>query len=202
MDCEEAGTESFAPKACKIICDGVKAAGFTPGVYSSLFWWNTYLTEVTAYVRWVAQWSSVCTYNGIYSLWQYSETGKVDGIGTAVDMNYLYDNIEETAAADTVENTNTTATTNKTDTANIGTSCLDIRYQVYTDKSGWLPVVKNLEDYAGVDGEPIKGIRVYLDGDTLAVQTHHMANGNIDKLTLFAGKLKCPPMSRQKKQKL
>jgi len=188
LDCEEAGTESFAPKACKIICDGVKAAGFTPGVYSSLFWWNTYLTEVTEYVRWVAQWSSVCTYNGIYSLWQYSETGKVDGIGTAVDMNYLYDNIEETAAADTVENTNTTATTNKTDTANIGTSSLDIRYQVYTDKSGWLPVVKNLEDYAGVDGEPIKGIRVYLDGDTLAVQTHHMANGNIDKLTIFAGK--------------
>ena len=27
----------------------------------------------------------------------------------------------------------------------------------------------------------------YLDGDTLAVQTHHMSNGNIDKLTLFAG---------------
>ena len=179
LDCEEPGTEGFAPTACKIICDGIKAAGFTPGVYSSLFWWNTYLTEVTEYVKWVAQWSSVCTYNGIYSLWQYSETGKVDGIGTAVDMNYLYDNIEETAAADTVENT---------DTANTATSSLDISYQVYTDKSGWLPVVKNLEDYAGVDGEPIKGIRVYSNGVELNVTTHQMSNGNIDKITITSDK--------------
>ena len=54
--------------------------------------------------------------------------------------------------------------------------------------SGWLPTVRNLEDYAGIDGQPIKGIRVYLNGDTLAVQTHQMSNGNIDKLTIFAGK--------------
>ena len=37
-------------------------------------------------------------------------------------------------------------------------------------------------------GEPIKAIRVYFNGDTLAVQTHHMSNGNIDKLTIIAGK--------------
>ena len=49
-------------------------------------------------------------------------------------------------------------------------------------------MVRNLEDYAGIDGQPIKGIRVYLNGDTLAVQTHHLNNGNIDKLTIFAGK--------------
>ena len=64
----------------------------------------------------------------------------------------------------------------------------DIYYQVYTDQSGWLPKVKNLDDYAGEDGEAIKGIRVFLDGDTLAVQTHQMSNGSIDKLTIYAGK--------------
>lgn len=64
----------------------------------------------------------------------------------------------------------------------------DILYQVYTSESGWLPTVKNLEDYAGEDGQAIKGIRVYLDGDTLAVETHQMSNGSIDKLTIYAGK--------------
>lgn len=171
LDCEESGTEGFASTACKIICEGLKAAGYTPGVYSSLSWWNNYLTSVTSYTRWIAQWNSVCTYNGTYSIWQYSESGKVDGISTAVDMNYCYDNIEET-----------------TDTDNTAKSTLDILYQVYTDKSGWLPVVKNLEDYAGENGEPIKGIRVYLKGDTLNVTTHQLSNGNINKLTITANK--------------
>ena len=45
-------------------------------------------------------------------------------------------------------------------------SLTSITYQVFTDTSGWLPTVSNLEDYAGVDGQPIKGIRVYLNGDT------------------------------------
>lgn len=67
---------------------------------------------------------------------------------------------------------------------------LDILYQVNTDKSGWLPVVKNLEDYAGIDNQAIKGIRVYLKGDTLAVETHQLSNGNIDKITIYAGKHK------------
>lgn len=64
----------------------------------------------------------------------------------------------------------------------------DIKYQVYTEKSGWLPVVTNLEDYAGVDGQDIKGIRVSVNGDTVAVDTHQLNNGNMDKLTVYAGK--------------
>ena len=64
----------------------------------------------------------------------------------------------------------------------------DIYYQVYTEQSGWLPKVKNLDDYAGEDGEAVKGIMVYLEGDTLAVQTHQLSSGSIDKLTIFAGK--------------
>ena len=64
----------------------------------------------------------------------------------------------------------------------------NVYYQVYTDQSGWLPTVKNLEDYAGEDGQAIKGIRVFLNGDTLAVETHQLNNGSIDKLTIYAGK--------------
>ena len=180
MDVEEPGTESFSSKACKIICDGLKEAGFTAGVYSSTYWWNTYLTNITSYIRWVAHWSSACGYTGDYLIWQYG-TEYVDGINGKVDSNYYYGDFGESniIEADTIT---------ETDTEKKDSSTPDIYYQVYTDKSGWLPVVRNLSSYAGEDGEPIKAIRVYFDGDTLAVQTHHMANGNIDKFTLFAGK--------------
>ena len=131
------------------------------------------------YIRWVAHWSSVCGYTGDYLIWQYG-TEYVDGINGKVDSNYYYGDFGESNATET--------DTTETDIATNDSSTPDIYYQVYTDKSGWLPVVRNLSSYAGEDGEPIKAIRVYLDGDTLAVQTHHMSNGNIDKLTLFAGK--------------
>ena len=159
LDVEEPGTESFSSKACKIICDGLKEAGFTAGVYSSTYWWNTYLTNITSYIRWVAHWSSACGYAGEYLIWQYG-TEYVDGINGKVDSNFYYGDFGESniIEADTIT---------ETDTEKKDSSTLDIYYQV---------------------GEPIKAIRVYLDGDTLAVQTHHMSNGNIDKLTLFAGK--------------
>ncbi|MBQ8134818.1 MAG: CHAP domain-containing protein [Clostridia bacterium] len=44
-------------------------------------------------------------------------------------------------------------TTTKTDTTNI-----DVTYQVHTVGGGWLPNVKNLEDYAGLENRPIDGI--------------------------------------------
>lgn len=173
LDCEELGTESFAPKACKIICDGIAAAGFVPGVYASLSWWNNHLTAVTGYIRWVAQWATKCTYSGTYDMWQYSETGSVPGINGMVDMNYCYRNFSELSG-----------TASTTPAENVP----DVTYQVYTDKSGWLPTVKNTDDFAGIDGQAIKGIRVQVYGDTAAVETHQMSDGSIDKLTVYAGK--------------
>ena len=181
---EENNTQHFAPRACRVVCEGLKKAGFTPGVYSALSWWNSYLTEIKEYTRWVAYWNDFCAYGGEYLIWQYG-TEKIDGINGEVDSNFYYGEFGKsdktastTTAADTKTKTKTTATK----------TTPDITYQVFTDTSGWLPVVRNLEDYAGVDGQPIKGIRVYINGDTLAVQTHQMSNGNIDKLTIFACK--------------
>lgn len=162
LDCEQKGTESFAPTACRIVCDGVKAKGYIPGVYSNLSWWNNYLDNVNGYSRWVAQWGAVCTYQKSYDIWQYSSSGQLDGITGAVDLDYCYKDFAGTPA--------------------------EIKYQVYTDKSGWLPTVKNLEDYAGKDGEAIKGMRVLFDDDTLIVETHQLEGGSIDKLTMYAYK--------------
>lgn len=106
IDVEENGTQSYAARACKIVCDGLKAAGFTPGVYASLYWWNTYLAGVTDYSRWVAQWGSKCTYSGSYIMWQNSETGRVDGINGNVDTNWYYGTIGAAKTTTTVKKTN------------------------------------------------------------------------------------------------
>ena len=106
IDVEESGTQNYAARTCKIVCEGIKKAGFTPGVYASLYWWNTYLTGVTDYSRWVAQWGSKCTYGGSYIMWQDSETGRVDGINGAVDTNYYYGTIGAAKTTTTVKKTN------------------------------------------------------------------------------------------------
>ena len=140
--------------------------GYTVGVYSSLSWWNSYLTEIKEYIRWVAHWNPTCGYTGDYLIWQYG-TEYIDGINGEVDANYYYGDF------------------GKTDIAIKPIPAKpDVIYQVFTDKSGWLPIVKNLEDYAGVDGQPIKGLRVFAYDVQLDITTHQMSNGNIDKLTI------------------
>lgn len=86
------GPTTFAAMG-RAYCGVVENAGYTPGVYANLRWWNNYLTEsdFNNWDRWVAQYNSTCDYKGDYSLWQYSSSGSVDGIAGRVDVNYLYD---------------------------------------------------------------------------------------------------------------
>ncbi|MBQ9844492.1 MAG: leucine-rich repeat protein, partial [Oscillospiraceae bacterium] len=72
-------------------CNKISAAGYPVGVYASLNWWRYYLTEdcYDSWYKWVAQWNTHCEYDQEYAMWQYSCTGRVDGISTNVDMNYL-----------------------------------------------------------------------------------------------------------------
>ena len=163
LDVEEDSCRTFAPRACRVVCEGLKKAGFTPGVYASLSWWNNYLTEIKEYTRWVAHWNPTCGYSGDYLIWQYG-TEHIDGINGEVDANYYYGDFGKTTT--------------------ILKPVPDIIYQVYTGVSGWLPVVKNLEDYAGVDGQAIKSLRVFANGVQLDLTIHQMSNGSIDKLTI------------------
>ncbi len=95
LDCEQAGTEKFAPRACEIICEGLKEAGFLPGIYANTDWWTNYLTEVDGYIRWVAQYNTECTYEGEYLMWQYTPKGSIPGIDGDVDISYCYIEIED-----------------------------------------------------------------------------------------------------------
>ena len=79
------------------VCDRIKAAGYTPGVYANLNWWRNYLNDsrFDNYERWVAQYNYRCDYDGDYRIWQYSSKGSVPGIAGYVDMNYDYGEISE-----------------------------------------------------------------------------------------------------------
>ena len=68
-------------------------AGYKVGVYANLNWFENYLEakKFNSNISvWVAQYYKECEYEGKYDIWQYSSSGKVDGISGNVDMNYLY----------------------------------------------------------------------------------------------------------------
>lgn len=75
----------------KTFCNKITSAGYSVGVYANLNWWNNYLTDscFSNWHRWVAQYYSTCQYKNEYAMWQYTSSGRVNGISGNVDMNYL-----------------------------------------------------------------------------------------------------------------
>lgn len=74
----------------KTFCDKITAAGYPVGIYANTNWFNTYLTDecFDQWPKWVAQYNTECKYEGEYAMWQYSDSGSVDGIKGNVDMNW------------------------------------------------------------------------------------------------------------------
>lgn len=81
--------------ACaKAFCDTVLAAGYTPAIYSGTNWsvLNLNLEDLQNYDMWYAYYGKPEKLYFPYSftMWQYTETGKVDGISTDVDINMSF----------------------------------------------------------------------------------------------------------------
>ena len=70
-------------------CDVIKARGFQPCIYANTSTLNNYLKNPN-YPVWVAQYASSCTYKGNKIMWQYTSSGRVDGISGKVDLSYVY----------------------------------------------------------------------------------------------------------------
>ena len=49
---------------------------------------------------------------------------------------------------------------------------VNVYYRVKTQKHGWLPEVKNLEDYAGWDNSPITGLAIRVDKGSIRYKAH------------------------------
>jgi len=91
LDLEQAGTESGAIERAKIFGDIIEKAGYWCGVYANKYWWETHLSGLERFTKWVAQYNTQCTYKGEnLDMWQYTSTGKINGIGGNVDVNECY----------------------------------------------------------------------------------------------------------------
>lgn len=73
-------------------CETVEKAGYYVCIYASKHWLDTKLdmNALKRYDVWVAQWTSKCTYNGAYGIWQNNDIGKVNGINGRVDTDIAY----------------------------------------------------------------------------------------------------------------
>lgn len=82
-----------ATNNCLAFCRTVEAAGYDAMVYAnkSFLTNQLYANEISSkYEIWLANYVTSTSYTGDYTYWQYSSTGRVDGISGNVDMNFRY----------------------------------------------------------------------------------------------------------------
>ena len=80
-------------KITAAFCDAVQAAGYQPMVYANAKRLTTvlYLEELTDYPLWLADYRMQPDFPYAFTMWQFTESGKVPGIEGAVDIDlYLY----------------------------------------------------------------------------------------------------------------
>lgn len=111
VDTESVGGSGRADKISKAkrteaingFCTTIKEAGYTPMIYANARWFTTHLDliKLTGYEKWVAHYTTfnnITDYDGDYSMWQYTSSGKISGISGRVDMNISfkdYSNVQD-----------------------------------------------------------------------------------------------------------
>ena len=83
---------AFCDSIVKAFCGELEKNGYFAGLYISRSPLQTYISSDVAnrYALWIAEYGSRCNYNGSYGMWQYSSTGRVNGISGNVDMDECY----------------------------------------------------------------------------------------------------------------
>lgn len=92
----KAASYQVRTECCKAFISAVEAAGYRAGMYASKDWLDNRIDAEAlpdSCTVWVAQYSNKCTYKGRYTIWQYTSSGKVDGISGRVDLNEADDDL-------------------------------------------------------------------------------------------------------------
>ena len=79
-----------------VFCEAIQAAGYEPMIYSNMVW-EAFLfdmTQLQEYPFWYADYEPIPQTPYDFVIWQYSETGTVDGISGNVDLNIMFEEIE------------------------------------------------------------------------------------------------------------
>lgn len=85
---------AFCDSIVKAFCGELEKHGYFAGLYISRIPLQTYISADVAnrYALWVAEYASKLNYSGSVGMWQYSSTGKVNGISGSVDLDECYVN--------------------------------------------------------------------------------------------------------------
>lgn len=86
------GNKQTNTDICKAFLEEVEQAGYYAMLYCSKDFLDSYLypAQLTAYDKWIAQYASKCTCKHPYGIWQYTGTGRVNGIVGDVDRDIAY----------------------------------------------------------------------------------------------------------------
>lgn len=82
-----------ATNICNSFCARVAEAGYTPMVYANKTMLTNHLNASAIsdkYKIWLANYTTQTSYTGDYTFWQYSSSGRVNGVGGDVDCNFWY----------------------------------------------------------------------------------------------------------------
>ena len=99
----------------RAFCEYIEENGYEAGLYASLNFLNKAVDGKSLseeYPIWVAQYYNTCNFKHGYTWWQYSSSGKVDGISTKADVNFWYlDRDSERTSSTSLADANVTLST-------------------------------------------------------------------------------------------
>lgn len=90
-------TKEERTQYCIAFCEKIREAGYTPMIYGNLktFMLMLDLEQLEDYDKWFANYDEMYYYPYDFKIWQYTDKGKVRGIGTDVDMNISFEELAD-----------------------------------------------------------------------------------------------------------
>ena len=84
--------KAFCTQLVEHFCSIIAAAGHTPGLYMSRSPLLDYIEQETRgrYALWVADYNDYPDFYYAFDMWQYSDSGALDGMPTQADLNLLF----------------------------------------------------------------------------------------------------------------
>lgn len=110
-------TKSAATKNAIAFMETIKSKGYKTGLYANLGFLNNTVDGRflgNTYPIWAAQYYSMCQFQGNYQYWQYSSSGKVEGINAKNDCNVWYIDPNPTSTVGSYNQSASTSTETET----------------------------------------------------------------------------------------
>lgn len=88
-------TKEERTKYCITFCETIKQAGYTPMIYGNLktFMLMLDIEQLEEYDKWFAYYDDEFYFPYQFKVWQYTDSGSIDGIKGDVDMNISFEDL-------------------------------------------------------------------------------------------------------------